>query len=133
MSNATMKAYKVESIDFAGKIEGKQRLDLQNKYSYNVRYSPQNICRGEFTVEVSDKTVPDKFHFKAVVIGVFSFKPGVEKELLHVETYNQLFPYVRSLVTTVTANCGIPPVMIPFTDLEGQNIYRFEKNPGGNT
>ena len=130
MSNVNMKAYKVEEIEFVGKIEGKAKLELQNKYSYNVKYTPANICRGEFTVEVADKNTPEKFHIKAVIIGVFSFKEGIEKEFLHVETFNQLFPYVRSLVTTITANCGIPPVIIPFTDIEGQNIYRFEKNPG---
>ena len=123
-----MKAYKVEEVNFVNKVNGKVKLELQNKYAYNVRYNPSRICRGEFTATVSDKNNPENFSIKVVVIGVFEFDEGIEKEFIHVETYNALFPFVRSAVTTLTANAGIPPVIIPMRDIEGENIYRFEKN-----
>ncbi len=52
--------------------------------------------------------------------------PEMEKEILHLKTYDALFPYVKSFVSTLTVNAGIPPVMIPYVDISGQNIYRVE-------
>lgn len=59
-------------------------------------------------------------------IGIFSFEEGADKDMLHIETFRLLFPYVRALVSTVTVNAGIPPVTLPNVDIEGQNIYRFD-------
>ena len=38
----------------------------------------------EFTVEVNDKSNKDKFHIKAVILGIFSYKSDVKKEIIHV-------------------------------------------------
>ena len=62
---------------------------------------------------------------------MFSTAPGAEKEVLHLQTYDVLFPYVKSFVTTFTANAGIPPIYIPYIDISDQNIYRVEM-PKGN-
>ena len=42
--------------------------------------------------------------------------------------YDQLFPYLRSTVTTITANAGIAPVIPPYIDISKQNIYRVDMN-----
>ena len=44
---------------------------------------------------------------------------------MHVDTYKALFPYARAIITTLTANAGIPPIIIPEADIESQSIYRF--------
>lgn len=128
MKNITFKAFKASEIDFVNKHENGTRIEFENKYSYNVKYSTNNTCIGEFTVEVNDKADKDKFHIKAVVLGIFTYNPEAKKEIIHVETYKELFPYVRTMISSLTVNAGIPPVIIPNFDIESQSIYRFEKN-----
>ncbi len=128
MKNITFKTYRATEIKFVNKVENGTRIEFENKYSYNVRYSSNNICIGEFTVESFDKTNKDKFYIKAVIQGIFSYNPEAKKEHIHVESFKELFPYMRSMVATLTVNAGIPPVHIPNFDIESQSIYKFGKN-----
>ncbi len=127
-NNIVFKGYKVSELDFVNKCENGTKLEFENKFSYNVKYSTNNICIGEFTVEVNDKANKEKFRIKAVIQGVFAFNPEIQKELIHVQTFKELFPYARTLISNLTVNAGIPPVFIPNFDIESQNIYRFGKN-----
>ncbi|MBQ8014983.1 MAG: protein-export chaperone SecB [Clostridia bacterium] len=128
MRNITFKAFKASEIEFVNKHENGTRIEFENKYSYNVKYSANNTCVGEFTVEVNDKANKDKFHIKAVVLGVFTYNPEAKKEVIHVESYKELFPYVRTMISSLTVNAGIPPVILPNFDIESQSIYKFGKN-----
>jgi len=126
MSNFTLKACYSPEIQFINKRASGSRIKLETKYTYNVKYSKELTCIGELIAEVCDKEEPDQFRLKAVTVGIFSFKEGTDKDLLHIDTYKVLFPYLRALVTTVTANSGIPAIILPEADMEGQNIYRIE-------
>jgi len=126
MSNFTLKACYSPEIQFINKRASGSRIKLETKYTYNVKYSKELTCIGELIAEVCDKEEPDQFRLKEVTVGIFSFKEGTDKDLLHIDTYKVLFPYLRALVTTVTANSGIPAIILPEADMEGQNIYRIE-------
>ncbi len=128
MRNVTFKAFKASNIDFVNKHDNGTRIEFENKYSYNVKYATNNTCVGEFTVEVNDKENKDKFHIKAVVLGVFTYNPEAKKEIIHIESFKELFPFVRSMISSLTVNAGIPPVIIPNFDIESQSIYKFGKN-----
>lgn len=129
MSNkVTFRAYRATEIEFVNKHENGARIEFENKYSYNVKYSKNNNCIGEFTVEVNDKANKEKFHIKAVIQGIFTYDPGVEKEIIHVQTFKELFPYARTMISSLTVNAGLPPVILPTFDIESQNIYRFGNN-----
>ncbi len=128
MADVNLKLYKASGIKFVNELENGTKIELSNKYSYNVGYAPNNVCKGEFKLEVFDKKNPEKFSIEITVVGVFEFKEGLAKEKIHVMTFKELFPYARALVTTVTSNAGIPPIIVPAIDIESQSIYRFEKN-----
>lgn len=129
MSNkVTFRAYRATEIEFVNKHENGARIEFENKYSYNVKYSKNNNCIGEFTVEVNDKANKEKFHIKAVIQGIFTYDPGVAKEIIHVQTFKELFPYARTMISSLTVNAGLPPVILPTFDIESQNIYRFGNN-----
>ena len=70
----------------------------------------------------------DKFYIKAVMCGIFTYKSDVKKEVLHVETFKEIFPYARTMISSLTVNAGLPPVIIPAFDIESQSIYKFGKN-----
>ena len=124
----TLKGYKVSELRFVSKLESGTRVELGNRYSYNVSYAANNTCRGTFNITVEDKANPDKFGVTLVLDGFFEFPEGMEKEKVHVRSFKELFPYARAIVTTVTANAGIAPLILPPIDIESQDIYRFEKN-----
>lgn len=129
MANVDMKAYKVSEIVFNNKVNGKVQLKLNNKISHNVKYSKNGFCEAIMTVEVFDKENADVLNAKVTVNGVFTVPQGMEKEFVHVETFKELFPFAKALVTTISANAGVPPIMVKNVDIEKQEIYRFEMNP----
>ena len=128
MKDISLKAYKIEEVNFVNKVKANTKIELKNSYSYNVRYTNNDMCEGKFTVTVIDKDNPETFSVKLVLAGIFSYKNGMERELIHVQTYKELFPYARAFVTNITANAGIQPIMIPDMDIESREIYRFD-NP----
>lgn len=131
MTNATLSGFKVSKAEFENNIKSNKKIELGFSYSYNVKYSNQNTCIGELTAKITDKTAPDEFRITVTATGVFRFKEGTAKEVLHVETYNDMFPYMRAFISTLTSNCGIPPITIPFIDISKKEIYRFEMGKNG--
>ena len=125
MKNTTLRAVRVKKCDFCNELPSGERLELSHKYSYNVGYARNNTCEGTFEARVTAKGKEAKFHVIVTLGGIFSFTPGMEKEAVHLETYNDLFPYVRAFISTITSNAGIPPIIIPFIDISNQSIIRF--------
>ncbi len=129
MNNLTLKAYKVSKIDLKNKLPGATKLELKNQYSHNVKYGKNNNCEGILTVKVADKEHNDNFGISVTVQGIFQYEGELIREKVHVDTFNALFPYARALITTLTSNAGMPPIIIPPIDIENQEIYRIEMNP----
>ena len=125
MSTVTLKGYNAVEFSFANKLPHGTQIKLGNKYQYNVKYAANNNCVGEMSIKVFDREHEDKFFINLVLRGIFEFSDKAEKEQVHVDTYKALFPYARAIITTLTANAGIPPIIIPEADIESQSIYRF--------
>lgn len=125
MPKATLKGCMSPELSLVNKLPNGSKIQLETKYSYNVQYSKDLTCRGELTAKVTDKEKPEQFSINVRMIGIFAFEEGADKDLLHIETFRLLFPFVRSLVSTITVNAGIPAVILPNIDIEGQNIYRI--------
>lgn len=129
MISVKMQGYKVDYINFISTLENGTKIKLGQKYQYNVQYSKDNsMCRGQFEIEVFDTEHQDKFNIKAVVVGFFHFDCDERRETIHADSFKALFPYVKALITTITANCGIKPIIIPEIDIDNQEIYRFDGN-----
>ncbi|MCD7773958.1 MAG: protein-export chaperone SecB [Clostridiales bacterium] len=126
MAKANLKAFKVSKLQFTNQIKENKKIELGFSYSYNVKYAKNNTCVGQFVANIVDKSDPEEFSINATAESVFVYEEGTAKEILHVETYNEIFPYVRAFVTTITSNAGIPPIIIPFIDISKKEIYRFE-------
>ncbi len=128
MASVTLKGYKVDKIDFVAMLDNGTQVKLAHKYQYNVQYAKNNVCKGEFDIEVYDSANPDKFKVHVTMSGIFAFAEGEKKERIHTDTFKALFPYVKAFITTITANCGIPPIIIPDIDIDNQQIYRIDNN-----
>ncbi len=130
MKDFELKLTKVESVDFVNKLPPNTKVELQNKYAYNVGYSKINTCQGEMRAEISDKNSPERFRLIVVMKGFFVINGEIPKEQLHVKTFDALFPHLKAFVVNLTASAGIPPVYMPYVDISNQSIYRVEM-PGG--
>ena len=127
-NNVDMKAYKVAKIEFNNKVNGKVQLKLKNKVSHQVKYNGNSFCEATLDVLVSDPENPDILNMKLSVVGAFEIKNKIEKEFLHVETFNELFPFAKALAATISVNAGVPPIYLQNVDITKQEIYRFDMN-----
>lgn len=126
MTNVQLKAYKVSRINFNNAVQSTVHLNLNNKVSHNVKYTDGAVCEATLCIEVLDKEHPDVLSITVEVKGLFDIRRGVEKEFVHVDTFKELFPLAKALVTTITANAGIKPIIVQNIDIEEQEIYRFD-------
>ena len=126
MTNVQLKAYKVSRINFNHAVQSTVQLKLNNKVSHKVKYTNGAVCEATLCIEVLDKDHPDVLNITVEVKGIFDIRRGVEKEFVHVDTFKELFPLAKALVTTITANAGIKPIIVQNIDIEEQEIYRFD-------
>lgn len=126
MKEYELKFHRVEQLEFVNRPRKNGKMELGFEYAYNVGYSENNTCRGEYRIRVFDKQDEKLFHLNMTVTGHFVTAPGTPKETLHLRTYDALYPFVRSIVATFTVNAGIPPIYIPYIDISGKEIYRME-------
>ena len=128
MSNVQLKAYKVSKIKFNNSVSGAVQLCFSNTVSHNVKYTQSSTCEATLSIEVLDKKQPDVLNICIEIKGIFEIKKNVEKEFIHVDTFKELFPLGKALITTITANAGIKPIIVENVDIEEQEIYRMEMN-----
>ena len=126
MSTVVLNAYRVEEMQFRNVLETGTQIVLENKYSFNVKYTDDKKCIGNFFVEVYDKNNKNDFFAKTRITAFYSYKEGMEKDAIHREAFRQVFPYAKSIITTITANGGVPPIILPAVDIDSQSIYRFD-------
>lgn len=126
MKEFELKLAKVENVEFVNNLPHNTKIELQNKYSYNVGYSKMNTCQGEMRIEVSDKNSPERFRIVVVMKGYFVINGEIPKEQLHIKTFDALFPHLKAFVVNLTSTSGIAPVYIPYVDISNQSIYRVE-------
>ncbi|MCF7932762.1 MAG: protein-export chaperone SecB [Acholeplasmataceae bacterium] len=112
----------------------KIRFDLNETYDFKtikkINIKPdfsrrlKKIDDDKFAVELSvaiigkDEELP--FSIEIAVTGVFALK-GFEQPARHLVARTQaviiLFPYLRSLLTLVTANTNLPPYILPVMNI----------------
>lgn len=126
MSIVQMRGYTVKSLSYKAEVPSGKQIKLQSSCSYNVRYNKEGMCVGKLECKVYDGEEPDSLFVHITIDGAFRFDVNEPREKIHVATFKELFPYARSVVSSVTALCGITPIMIPPVDIETQNIYRID-------
>lgn len=128
MSNISFKGCSIAELSFANKLPVGSKIQLENKFQFNVKYAANNSCLAEMNVKVSDKENREKFFVDLTLRGIFTFPAESKKEDVHVEAFKTLFPYARTYISTLTLNAGIPPIIIPDPNIDSQSIYRFDLN-----
>lgn len=117
-----LKGYKVNSISFENKVANGVQLKLQNQVKYNVNYiDAENKCIGILNFKVSD-TDMQPFEIKIEMIGEFTFDESDEKPDIHINSFDQIFPFLRQIISNTTTMCGMPGLMIPIMKLDRSSV-----------
>lgn len=117
--------YSVEKIDFHlnknFNPKATPTISLNPDFRRNIRKIDENKALVELTVIIQTKEVQLPFYLEVSIGGLFTLDHWEESEntlnLMKNQTIAILFPLIRSLVTVVTANSNIPPLMLPLLDV----------------
>ncbi|WP_066889397.1 protein-export chaperone SecB [Clostridium nigeriense] len=82
--------------------------DLEFKIGAGVDEGESNSYRVNINIEICDTNSND-FNLEFSTVGIFKAKG----EFLQKNAMAILFPYVRSFLTTLTAQIGVKPIILP--------------------
>ncbi len=117
-----LKGYKVNKISFENKVQNGTQLKLQNQVKYNVNYiDAENKCLGILEFRVSDAEM-NPFEIKIEMIAEFTYGDEDEKPDIHVKSFDQMFPFLRQIVHSITSMSGMPGLMIPIMKLNRNTV-----------
>lgn len=123
-----LKGYKVNRLEIENNVKPRVQLKLQNQLKYNVNYmDDKKTCVGIFELRVIDANL-NPFEIKIHALAEFTYGDNDEKADIHVQSFDQFFPFIRQIVHTVTAFTGIPGLMIPIMKLNKDTVQVNEKN-----
>lgn len=117
-----LKGYKVNKLEIENKVKPGTQLKLQNQLKYNVNYLDDNkTCIGIMELRIADADL-NPFEVKIEMVAEFNYTAEDEKPDIHTGSFDQLFPFVRQIVHTVTAFTGMPGLMIPIMKLNKETV-----------
>lgn len=117
-----LKGYKVNKLEIENKVKPGTQLKLQNQLKYNVNYLDDNkTCIGIMELRVADADL-NPFEIKIEMVAEFNYGAEDEKPDIHTDSFDQLFPFVRQIVHTVTGYTGMPGLMIPIMKLNKETV-----------
>jgi preprotein translocase subunit SecB len=131
MASLPLLSYRVTDLSFHNALKDPAHIQISLQMGYHLQHLPAGAMRGEMKMTLSDRNDPDAFTVKATLVGIFRAPDTMEREAAHKESFRVLFPYLRALVSTVTANAGIPAILLPPVDPDEKSITKVEFHPEG--
>ncbi len=117
-----LKGYKVNSIEFENKVKPGTQLQLNNQVKYNVNYiSDGKTCVGIVNFRVSDSNM-NPFEIKVELVAEFTYDDTDDKADIHVDSFDQIFPFLRQIINNITSMSGMPGLMIPIMKLKKESV-----------
>ena len=110
-------------------MQRNETFSVNSRCSYNLGFTEGGrLCRGQMTLEVSNREDPEKFLVRAVVVGNFLNEESAAHDDIHKTSYKMLFPHAKAMLTALTVTANIPPIFFPDIDIDSQSVYMYE-NP----
>ena len=117
-----LKGYKIDSIQFENNVPNGTELKLQNQVKYNVNYvDAENRCIGILDFRISDSDM-NPFEIRIKMVAEFTYTPDEQKPDIHTGSFDQMFPFLRQAVNTLTALAGMPGLLIPMMKLDKNSV-----------
>lgn len=117
-----LKGYKVNKLEIENKVQPGVQLKLKNQMKYNVNYlNDGKTCVGILEFRISDEEL-NPFEVKIEMAAEFIYGAHDERADIHVASFDQMFPFLRQMIHTVTAYTGMPGLMIPIVRLNRDTV-----------
>lgn len=125
-----LKGYKVNRLEIENKAKPGTQLKLQNQVKYNMNYmDADNKCIGFLELRISDAD-QNPFEIRIEAVAEFSYGDDDQKADIHVNSFDQLFPFVRQIVSTAASFTGMPGLLIPIIRLNKDTVRIADRNNG---
>ena len=115
--------YDVNKILFVKNVKFRKEefkgLDLNIDTNFNYpKNAEDNLFTVTLKIEIGNDAEKNNYPFNIVteIVGFFELdKSELDKmkQFAEINAVSILFPYARALITTITANANIPPVVLP--------------------
>lgn len=131
MFNINLEMYEATDFTFHNTLEVEQSVKLKTEYEFELAYNKERTkCVASFNIKVAenedneDKTEPSKLSILLKMKGYFSCAKISEDEKpeVHIEAYNQLFPYAQSIIANFMTNAGLPPFLISRQMIDSKEV-----------
>lgn len=130
-SDLTFEDYTVEKIEFYNNLNfnSKEDIKIDLDIDSSVTFSDDNRSfLLKLTVELFKDAVKNNYPFSMnlSIIGMFRLDTDNKEKINTFAEVNGvaiLFPYIRSIVSTYTANANVPPLILPPI-----NVINYLKN-----
>ena len=120
------------------RLEPNQRLDIKPQFSRQVRKSNENPKMMFVNLKVAvltNENEPKPFDIEVSIVGIYELaevaNPQQERDFV-IEATSMLYPYLRSMVTNLTAQAYIQPLNLPVLNgpifPEDRDTYAFSVN-----
>ena len=117
------------------RLEPNQRLDIKPQFSRQVRKSNENPKMMFVNLKVAvltNENEPKPFDIEVSIVGIYELaevaNPQQERDFV-IEATSMLYPYLRSMVTNLTAQAYIQPLNLPVLNgpifPEDRDTYAF--------
>ncbi|MDE7439390.1 MAG: protein-export chaperone SecB [Clostridia bacterium] len=122
-SNSVLKLlnYKVNQIhfDLNSDFDGKE---FNVKPTFKKEINKIDADKAKVVLKIamnSTKEAPAPFTLQIIISGIFELKDweNSNSEIMKVNTVAILFPFLRSLLATVTCNAAVPPYVLPVLNI----------------
>lgn len=117
------------------KLEPNQRLDIKPQFSRQVRKANENNKLMFINLKVavlSTEAEPKPFDIEVSIVGIYELAetPNAQQERdFVIEATGMLYPYLRAMVTNLTAQAYIQPLNLPVINgpifPEDRDTYAF--------
>jgi len=123
MAQIKMTGYIVNELDFTNELKQPGNFKLSTRTAFNVQYATNaNRCIATCVIDMMEESAPNDLNFKVSVKGMFEYEEGMDKKVIHVMTYDELFPYVRMVVSNTFTMAGLPPMYIQKIKMDNINV-----------
>lgn len=117
-----LKGYKVNKLEVENRAKPGSQLKLHNQVKYNMNYmDAENKCVGFLELRISDADMAP-FEMRIDAVAEFTYGEDDSKADIHVNSFDQLFPFIRQIVNTTASFTGMPGLLIPIIKLNRDTV-----------
>ena len=123
MVSVTLERFNVKKINYINEFKKtEENIELLSSVSTNVNYNKEQhkcVCTQALKITPSDDQ--GEFCVEIELVGLFSYEEG-NKNDIHIEVANQLYPHLQKTIASVMTIIGIPDFVLPALNIKPEDV-----------